>query len=92
MQYVDTLIVGMNSGEHSVNTKLNTGIDGVATLSNDSISITILGNSTNTTHLSSNINFAFKCVSGNCYDYQCVAAVFHILIRWKIKLSVPVHI
>ena len=48
--------------------------DVTGTLSDNSVSITILGNSTNTAHLASNITFTFPCDMDNGCDesFKCV--------------------
>eukprot|EP01083_Nonionella_stella_P165469 550520_1 len=72
---MDLLIAVMNSSQSrnvtlsmSQQSECETEEEGV--LSEEFVSITLLGNGTNTTHLSSNINFTFVCEE--CDSYQCV--------------------
>ena len=72
---LDVLIVGINTMESTVNIS-ETGKDckEEGTLSDKSVSITILGNETNTSNLSSNIEIVFNChsLTGCDVGYQCV--------------------
>ena len=75
--YVDILMIGINTS--SIN---NASLNGnelndncnkhQGELSSNSLSLTILGNNTNTTHLSSNINFTFVCDQDCDEASECV--------------------
>eukprot|EP01084_Bolivina_argentea_P027861 51759_1 len=78
-EHIDVLMIGINTssvGNVSVENKYIIEQDCshyAGDLSSESISITILGNNTNTTHLSSNINFTFPCDNNQCDEsFECV--------------------
>ncbi len=77
--YVDIFMIGINTSS-SNNISMSSDYindncsDHKGDLSSDSISIRILGNNTNTTHLPSNINFTFSCdINIGCdASFKCV--------------------